>query len=322
MRAVICADYVGIEGLQTGELPDPTPGPGEALIAVRAASINYPDVLMVEGKYQMRPEPPFSPGFEVAGDIVEVNGLEEYAPGDRVIAYTGHGGLAERLVASRTEMMPLPTGVDYPIGAALPIVYGTAYHALVDRAGLAASETLLVLGGAGGVGLAAVQIGKALGAHVIAAVSSEEKARVAEDNGAEATIRYELTSLRDALKEIAPGGIDVVFDPVGGVVTETALRSLGWGGRLLIIGFASGDIPSLPTNLTLLKGAAIIGVFWGRFTQEDPARAASNFATLFQWLADGRIRPLVDASFDLDSAIDALRLVASRQAIGKLVVIP
>ncbi len=322
MRAVICTDYVGIDGLRAGELPDPTPGPGQALISVKAASINFPDVLMVEGKYQMRPEPPFSPGFEVAGDIIEVNGLDGYAPGDRVIAYTGHGGLAERLVASRTEMVPLPPGVDYAIGAALPIVYGTAYHALVDRAALGAGETLLVLGGAGGVGLAAVQIGKALGARVVAAVSSEEKARVAADNGADATIRYELISLRDAVKEISPGGIDVVFDPVGGAVTETALRSLGWGGRLLVIGFASGDIPSIPTNLTLLKGVSVIGVFWGRFTQEDPSAAAANFAKLFEWLSEDRIRPLVDAGFDLDSAVDALRLVANRQAIGKLVVIP
>jgi NADPH2:quinone reductase len=292
-------------------------------IRVGAAAVNVPDLLMIRGQYQDRPDLPFAPGAEVAGDVLEVaddvGGVE---PGDRVYAWIGHGGFAEEVVAEAGTVIHVPEDMPDEIAATLPIAYGTAYHALVDRADLREGETLLVLGAAGGVGLAATQVGAAIGARVIAAVSSDEKEAAARDAGAVEVVRYDGTPLRDALREIAPGGVDVALDPVGGDATEAALRSMAYGGRLLIVGFASGDIPAIPANLPLLKCCVVVGVFWGRFARTEPDRNRRNFDTLGRWWLDGRIDPLVSRTYPLDAAVAALRRMDDRGAVGKLVILP
>lgn len=323
MRALVCSSLDGLDGVAVGELPDPEPGPGGVRIRVHAAGVNFPDLLIVRGLYQERPDLPFAPGAEVAGEVVEVgprtSGVEV---GDRVYASISHGGYAEQAAVPVDRIFHVPDGMPYEHAAVLPLAYGTAYHALVDRGELRDGETLLVLGAAGGVGLAAVQIGATLGARVIAAVSSDVKAAAVRDAGAAEVVRYDRTDLRDAMRSAAPEGADVVFDPVGGDVTEAALRSTAWRGRLLIVGFAAGDIPKLPANLPLLKGSSVVGVFWGRFARTEPARNRRNLETLGAWWTEDRIAPLISQTYDLDHATEALRRIGGRGAIGKLVVTP
>lgn len=323
MRALVCSRLEGIDTLAVGDLDRPTLGPGRARVAVEAAGVNYPDLLVIRGLYQDQPPLPFAPGMEVAGTVAEVGeGVGNVAVGDRVFAFVPHGGYAEEVVVPSEALFPTPETMSSDVAASLPIAYGTGYHALVDRAALQAGETLLVLGAAGGVGMAAVQIGAALGARIIAAVSSAEKDRAVRSSGADEVIRYDRSDLRDELKRLAPAGVDVVYDPVGGESTEAAFRSTAWKGRHLVIGFAAGDIPSLPVNLALLKGSSLVGVFWGRFAAAEPQANRANMATLTEWWREGRIDPVVSKTYPLQEASAALQHIGSRGAIGKLVVHP
>lgn len=323
MRALICDDYSGIEGLRVGEMPDPEPDPGSVLVDVEAVTVNFADTLMVKGLYQIKPDPPFSPGYELAGTVSVANQADGLSPGDRIAGFTFHGGLAEKAVIRAQNAALLPDSIDSDIASTLPGGYGTSYHALVDRADLQKGETLLVLGASGGVGMAAVQIGRVLGARVIAAVSSEEKATAAIAAGAHQVIRYDTAPIRAAIDEATEGkGVDVVYDPVGGETTEQVLRSTNWNGRLLVVGFAAGDIPSIPLNLPLLKGNAIIGVFWGRFTQEEPANHRANFARIVEWAAEEKIEPIIQKRYSLDDGAEALQWVADRKAVGRVIVNP
>lgn len=320
MRAMICSSYGGLDDLVPGELEDPRPGEGEVAIRVTAAGVNYPDLLIIQGLYQDRPERPFAPGFEVAGEVAETgSGVDHVAVGDRVMAFVPHGGYAEQVVAPAATTFAVPQRLDDAQAACLPVAWGTAYHALVDRCHLQRDETLAVLGAAGGVGTAALQVGRRLGAHPLAAVSSEEKAELARANGAEEVIRYDREDLREAIRRLTDGrGVDVVFDPVGGDATERALRSLAWGGRLAVIGFAAGGIPSVPTNLVLLKSSALVGVFWGAFANRAPEENRANFEVLARWCEEGAIAPPVTATFPLAEARKALELVGSRRARGRI----
>ena len=321
MRALICADYQGIDALEVGELADPRPGPDSVLVAVASVTVNFADTLMVSGQYQLRPDPPFAPGYELAGTVIEA--AEGFAAGDRVCGFVPYGGMAERVVIPAASVDHLPDEVDFDAGATLPGTYGTSYHALVDRAHLEPGETLLVLGAAGGVGLAAVQIGKALGATVIAAVSSPEKEELVSSAGADQVIRYDDVGLRDGIDQATTGkGIDVVYDPVGGDATEQALRSTRWNGRLLVVGFAAGPIPRIPLNIPLLKGNSVVGVFWGRFTTEEPVKSETNRRQVLDWAAGGTIAPRIGARFALEDGREALRSVAERRAVGRVVINP
>lgn len=323
MRALICDDYGGIDSLRVGELPDPSPGPGSVLLKVEAAAVSFADTLMVSGLYQFRPDPPFAPGYEVAGTVIVANQADGLSPGDRVCGFLLHGGIAEKAVVSAASTSRLPEEISFEIGSVVPATYGTSYHALVDRASLQDGETLLVLGAAGGVGLAAVQIGRTLGARVIAAVSSDDKARLVTDSGADDVIRYDQMDLREAIDRTTDGeGVDVVFDPVGGETTEAALRSTRWGGRLLVVGFASGEIPGIPLNVPLLKGNSVMGVFWGRFTNEEPERSAENTRRILRLIQEGKLKPVIERRFPLSQADEALAWVAERRVTGKVVVVP
>ena len=329
MRALLSHAPGGTETLTLGDLPDPMAGPGELLVRVRACAINYPDVLIIEDKYQMRPPRPFAPGGEVAGEVESVgDGVEGWAPGDRVIAVTGFGGLTEKIVAQRHMVFRLPDERSFAEGSALLMTYATAIHALIDRGRLGQGDTLVVLGAAGGVGLAAVEIGKALGAKVVGCVSSEEKAASAREAGADETVIYPAGELdRDAQKQFAEAlkavlgskGADVILDPVGGDYAEAALRSIGWEGRYLVVGFPAG-IPKLPLNLTLLKSCDVCGVFWGAFAAREPRRNAAHVEQLFRWWAEGKIAPRVTATYPLERAGEAIAALRDRRAVGKLVV--
>ncbi|WP_019586180.1 NADPH:quinone oxidoreductase family protein [Deinococcus apachensis] len=324
MRALICSAFDQPEALTVQTVPDPTPGPGEVVLRVEAAGVNYPDALMVMGQYQVKPPLPFTPGAEAAGVISAVGeGVTHLRVGQRVAAFTGTGAFAEQLLAPATSVMPLPDGVPSDVAAGLPLAFGTSMHALVDRAQLKGGETLLVLGAAGGVGLAAVMIGKALGARVIAAASSEEKLALCREHGADETLNYSTGDLREQIKTLTDGkGPDVIYDPVGGDLAEPAFRSMGWGGRYLVVGFAGGGIPKLPLNLPLLKGASLVGVFWGEFARRDSRANARNLARLLGWVADGTIRPLVSERYLLERTPDALRALLERRVTGKVVVTP
>jgi NADPH:quinone reductase len=302
-------------------VPSQEPGPGEAVIAVKAASVNFPDVLIIENKYQVKPPLPFSPGSELAGFVKAVGaGVTAFTPGDRVMAITGYGAFAEEVKTEARRMLAIPHGMDFATAAAFGLTYATSEHALVDRGALKAGETLLVLGAAGGVGLAAIEIGKILGARVIACASTDEKLAVCRAHGADDTINYAAEDLRERIKALTGGnGPDVVYDPVGGAYTEMALRSIAWRGRLLVVGFAAGEIPKIPLNLTLLKGCSIVGVFWGDFTRREPHHFAEAMARLGGWYAEGRLKPHISATFPLDRAADALTLMAARRVTGKVV---
>jgi len=322
MKAVVCKQYGPPESLVLEELASPTPAAGEVVISVKAASVNFPDVLIIQNKYQFKPPLPFSPGSELAGVVKEVgSGVTTFRPGDRVMAFTTFGAFAEEVKAEANRLLPLPEKMDFVTGAAFVLTYGTSDHALRDRAALKAGETLLVLGAAGGVGLAAIEIGKALGARVIACASSDEKLAVCRSHGADEHINYATEDLRERIKALTDGrGIDVVYDAVGGSYTEPAFRSLAWRGRLLVVGFAAGDIPKLPLNLPLLKGASVVGVFWGDFARREPKEFAASMKQLARWYGEGRLKPHVSQTLPLEKAAEAIRLLASRQAKGKVVV--
>ena len=324
MKAVLCKQYGPPESLVVEQVPSPKAGPGEAVISVKAASVNFPDVLIIQNKYQFKPPLPFSPGSELAGVVKEVgSGVTAFKPGDRVIAFTTYGAFAEEVKTEASRLMPLPEKMDFPSGAAFILTYGTSDHALRDRAALRAGETLLVLGAAGGVGIAAIEIGKALGARVIACASSADKLEVCRQHGADEGINYEAEDLRERIKALTGGnGVDVVYDAVGGKYSEPAFRSIAWRGRLLVVGFAAGDIPKLPLNLALLKGASIVGVFWGDFARREPQRFAESARQLGRWYAEGKLKPHVSQTFPLEKAAEALTLMAERKVKGKVVLLP
>jgi len=321
MKAVLCKQYGPPDTLTFEELPSPKAGPGEVVVAVKAASVNFPDVLIIQNKYQFKPPLPFSPGSELAGVVKEVGaGVTNVKAGDKVIAFTTYGAFAEEVKTEAGRLLPLPEGMDFASGAAFLLTYGTSDHALRDRGAVKAGETLLVLGAAGGVGLAAIEIGKALGARVIACASSEEKLAVCRSHGADAGIDYAKQDLRERIKALTEGrGVDVVYDPVGGPYTEPAFRSLAWRGRLLVVGFAAGEIPKLPLNLALLKGASVVGVFWGDFTRREPGEFAASVRQLGAWFGEGKLHPHVSQTLPLHKAAEALKLMAARQVKGKLV---
>ncbi|MXV20420.1 NADPH:quinone oxidoreductase family protein [Deinococcus xianganensis] len=324
MRALTCTAFDEPETLTVTEQPTPTPGPGEILIRVQAASVNYPDALMVQGKYQVRPPLPFTPGAEAAGTVEAVGeGVTHLTVGQRVAAFTGTGAFATHLIAPATATLPLPDDLDLNVAATLPLAYGTAMHALIDRGQLKAGETLLVLGAAGGVGLAAVMIGKALGARVIAAASTPEKLDLARAHGADEVINYTDTDLKAAVAELTgKKGMDVILDPVGDRWAESAFRAIAWGGRYLVIGFAGGEIPRLPLNLPLLKGASIVGVFWGEYARRDPRGNARHLTQLAGWVQSGTLKPEISRAYTLQEAPQAMRDLLERRVTGKVIVTP
>lgn len=321
MRAVLCTEYGSHEGLVVSDVPDPVPGPGEVLIEVHAASLNFPDLLVIQGLYQFKPEPPFIPGAEASGVIITLGeGVTGLNVGQRVATVGVAGGFAQLRVFEARSAIPLPDDADFEVAAATTLTYGTSYHALVQRAELAKGETLLVLGASGGVGSAAIEIGKALGATVIAGASTDDKLAFCKNVGADETINYSTEDLTSRVKELTGGhGADVVYDPVGGDLAESAFRAIGWKGRYLVVGFTAGDIPRLPLNLPLLKGASVVGVFWGAFTAREPDTAATNLAAISTMIAEGSLQPRVTQVFPLDEAASAFGLLATRSAMGKIV---
>jgi NADPH:quinone reductase len=324
MKAVRIHTLDGPRSLAVDELPEPTAGAGDVLVDVRAAGLNFPDVLLSYGKYQFKPPPPFIPGGEGAGVVRAVGaGVTDFAVGDRVAFTLIYGAFAERVVAPAIGCVKVPDAVTFETAAATPLTYLTVMHALVDRAALHTGETLLVLGAAGGVGLAAVQIGKMLGARVIAAASSPEKLALCKQSGADMTIDYTKEDLKDRVKTLTDGiGANVVFDPVGGPYSEPALRAIAWEGRFLVVGFAAGDIPKIPLNLALLKGCQIVGVFWGQFAMREPARNHAHAARVFAALAEGKLAPHVDATFPFARASEALERMEQRKVLGKVLLVP
>ena len=325
MKALVCEQYGPVEDLKYREFPDPVAAPGQVLVRVKAIGVNFPDGLLVEGKYQARPQCPFAPGSEISGEIIALgDGVSEFAPGDRVLALTtSFGAYAEKIALPATAVYPMPASMDFESGAALLAATGTAHHGLRQRGRLQAGETLVVLGAAGGTGIAAVQIGKAIGARVIAVCSSEEKLAFAKGQGADDGINYSAQDLNKAIKALTDGrGADVVYDAVGGDAFDACSRAMAWNGRLLIVGFASGRIPELPVNLTLVKGYSVVGVFWGQFTLNEPQAHAANMRELFQWCEAGKVRPIVDRSYKLADGIEAIKYVTGRNVMGKVVITP
>lgn len=324
MKTMLCKEFGPPESMVLEDVESPKAGPGQVVVTVKACGVNFPDVLIIQDKYQFKPSLPFAPGGEISGVVKELGeGVANLSVGDRVLASTGFGGFAEELAIPAAAAVPIPDSMDFPTAAAFLMTYGTSYYALKDRAHLRPGENLVVLGAAGGVGLAAVELGKALGARVIAAASSEEKLAVCREHGADETIDYSSGSLKDKMKEATGGkGADVVYDPVGGEYSEAAIRATAWEGRFLVIGFAAGDIPRIPLNLTLLKSCQIVGVFWGAFVGRDPKANNQNTRELFDLFAKGTIKPYVSSSYPLDRAADALNEIGGRRAKGKIVVIP
>jgi NADPH2:quinone reductase len=324
MKAILCKVHGDPETLVLEDVPSHKAGPGQVVVDVKAAGVNFPDTLIIRNLYQFKPPLPFSPGSEIAGVVKEVGDkVGHVKPGDRVVGMAGWGGFAEEIVMDGGRVFPMPPGLDFPLASALTLAYGTTYHALKDRGALKAGETLLVLGAAGGTGLSAVEIGKAMGARVIAATSSDEKCAVCREHGADAVINYAKQDLREALKTLTEGkGPDVVYDPVGGPYAEPALRSLGWRGRYLVIGFTAGDIPKIPLNIPLLKGNSVVGVFWGEFNRREPKAAMTAIGELLGLIQSGKIKPKVTASYPLAKAPQALRDMMERRVTGKVVVLP
>jgi len=322
MKAILCKNYGPPESLVLEEVAVPELKKGQVRIAVQACGINFPDTLMIEGKYQLKPDFPFIPGAELSGIVVETaDDLSHLRVGDRVLAMAMYGGLAEEVVVPAEAVVVIPEQMDFITAAGFMLTYGTSYYGLKQRANIQPGELLLVLGAAGGVGLAAVELGKAMGARVIAAASSDEKLLIAKKYGADELINYSQQSLKDCVKEIAGGkGLDVVYDPVGGTLFNEVSRLMGWNGRLLVIGFASGTIPQLPVNLALLKGYQLVGVFWGAFTQREPEANAENIRELLQMFFEGKIKPLVSATFPLAQSAEAMNVLIRREAKGKVVV--
>lgn len=325
MRAVMCTRFGGPDVLEVVEVDEPAAGPGQILVDVKACSVNFPDLLMIQDLYQFKPGLPFVPGSEVSGVVREVGeGVDRFVPGDRVLGSSLFvGGLAEVAALAADTTVAIPDGVAFEDAAGLLYAYGTSHHALKDRAELQPGESLLVLGAAGAVGLAAVELGKVMGARVIAAASTDEKLALCRKYGADEAVNYSTEDLKTRVRELTGGaGADVVYDPVGGSYSEPALRSTAWDGRFLVVGFAAGDIPKLPLNLPLLRGCSIVGVFWGSFVYREPERHRANVAEMVEWWRSGRLRPHTSATYPLGRAADALREMAERRAMGKVVVVP
>ena len=324
MKAIVCKEWGLPETLIIEEQADLVPAAGEIVIDIMAAGVNFPDVLIIQNKYQFKPQLPFTPGNELAGTVHAVGaGVSAYKVGDKVFAFVPQGAFAQQVKVTADAVLPMAAGMDFDTAAAITLTYGTSHHAVVDRAQLKAGETMLVLGAAGGVGLAAIEIGKALGARVIAAASTAEKLAVCKEHGADVLINYTTEDLREAIKAATNGkGPDVVYDPVGGSYTEPAFRSIAWRGRYLVIGFANGEIPKLPLNLPLLKGASLVGVFWGDFARREPAHNLAAMQELMRWLAEGKIKPHISARYALADTPQALIDMASRKVTGKIVILP
>ena len=322
MKAVLCRQYGPPESLAVEEVASPQPAAGEAVVSVRAASVNFPDVLIIQNKYQVKPPLPFSPGAEMAGVVKLVGaGVTHVRPGDRVLGLTTWGAFAEECLIEARRLIPLPTNMDYATAASFLLTYGTSHHALRHRVATRPGETLLVLGAAGGVGIAAIEVGKILDLRVIACASSADKLAVCREHGADETIDYAKEDLRERIKALTGGrGVDLIYDPVGGALTEAALRSSAWRARLLVIGFAGGEIPKIPLNLPLLMERDIVGVYWGEWLKRAPDEFAAALTELFAWYAQGRLRPHVATRFPLERAADALALMAARGAKGKIVI--
>lgn len=322
MKAILCHEYGPVSGLVYDDLPDPVPSKGEVVVRIEAAGVNYPDGLLVQGLYQARPETPFAPGMESAGIVESVgNGVTRFKPGDRVAVMSANGGYAEKIRAPESAVFPLPDTMSFEDGCGLLCAWSTAHHALKQRAGLKKGETLVVLGAAGATGLGAIQIGRAMGARVIAVASTEDKRETCREAGADEAIGYD--DLKDAIKRVTKGkGADVVFDPVGGEAFDAASRAMARHGRYLVIGFASGTIPKFPVNLALLKEFSLVGVFWGAFTQHEPDLFADNIRELFGWYEEGLVKPVIDDRFPLEKAAEVLERILNRGAIGKSILIP
>ncbi|MBO0904022.1 NADPH:quinone oxidoreductase family protein [Jiella sonneratiae] len=322
MKAIVCEAYGPIDGLACREVPDPAPGAGEIVVEAEAIGVNYPDGLLVQGLYQAKPDLPFTPGMEAAGRVAAIGaGVTRFAAGDRVVLSLSHGAYAEKVVAAQSAAVALPDGVSFDTACALVCAYGTAHHALKQRARLAPGETLLVLGAAGSTGIAAIEIGKIMGARVVAVASSNEKRALAKAKGADEAIGYD--DLRETINRLTDDrGVDVAFDPVGGDAFETVARAMAWNGRLLVVGFASGTIPKLAVNLALVKGFSCVGVFWGAFTRREPEAFAANMAELMGWAADGRVEPEITERARLEDAAEVLKRMHARKTLGKIVLVP
>ncbi|NKB48002.1 MAG: zinc-binding dehydrogenase [Alphaproteobacteria bacterium] len=322
MRAILCNDWGEPDTLVLGEAPSPVAGPGEVTLRVRAAGVNFADIVLVRGQYQEKPDLPFSPGLECAGEILTVGeGVSNVAVGDRVMVVPGVGAFAEEVSTKASDVFAIPEGMDFDTAAAFPVAYGTSHLALTDRGALKAGETLLVLGAGGGVGLTAVECGKALGATVIAAASTSEKLDLAQAHGADHVINYVDEDLRAAVRKLTDGaGVDVVYDPVGGDLSKAALRSMAWSGRLLVIGFAAGEVPQIAANYLLVKNISVVGVYWGAYKTKEPETYRASFDELAKWYSEGRLKPHVSQVFPLAQAAEALGVLESRQATGRLVV--
>jgi len=323
MKAVLCKAFGPPESLVIEDIEPAKPGKGQVVINVKACGVNFPDALIIQGKYQSKPPFPFTPGSEVSGIVKELGeGVDTFKVGTHVMSFIGMGGFAEEVVAGVSQIIAIPHAIDFPTASAFLLTYGTSHHALKDRAHLQSGETLLVLGAAGGVGLAAVEIGKVIGARVIAAASSDEKLEVCKQHGADEVINYSTEDLRDRIKQLTGGkGVDVAFDPVGGDYSEPVLRSMAWGGRFLVIGFAAGDIPRIPLNLPLLKVYSIVGVFWGSFMERDPKHGRENIRELITWMNEGKLKPHVSATYSLEHVADALNDLMERKVTGKAVLV-
>ncbi|MEM6724862.1 MAG: NADPH:quinone oxidoreductase family protein [Bacteroidota bacterium] len=322
MKALLCKSFGPPEELVLEDLPTPEPGPKQVLIEVKACGVNFPDTLIIQGLYQFKPDLPFAPGSDVAGIVKAVGEkVKNVKPGDEVVARTGWGGFAEEMLADSKVVFPKPPGMSMVNAASFMMVYGTSYYALKDRAHLKEGETLLVLGAAGGVGLTAVELGKAMGARVIAAASTDEKLELCKQYGADEVINYSTENLKDRVKELTDGkGADVIYDPVGGDYTEAALRATAWEGRFLVIGFAAGKIPKIPLNLPLLKGCQVVGVFWGSFAQRDPGANLANTMELMKWFFSGKLKPHIHGTYPLEQGGEAIRALMDRKVKGKVVV--
>ncbi len=324
IRAVLCKSFGSLEHLSIEEIASLKPDKGEVIINVKACGLNFPDTLIIQGKYQFKPDFPFSPGGEISGIIKEVGeGVTHLKVGDEVMYGAVFGGFAEEVKAKATAVFKMPPTMDFITAASSMLTYGTSYHALVNRANLQQGETLLVLGAAGGVGTAAIQIAKAMGAIIIAAASTDEKLEFCKENGADFTINYTTDNLKDKVKELTNGkGVDVIYDPVGDKFSEPALRAIAWKGRYLVVGFAAGEIPKIPLNLVLLKGCQIIGVFWGAFVKNEPLQNTENMMTIVKWFAQGKLKSKIHGKYPLEKVVDAMYAMTNKEVKGKIVLIP
>ena len=324
MRALLCKSHGQPESLVVDDVPSPSPGPGQIVVDVKAAGVNFPDALIIQNKYQLKPALPFSPGAELSGIVTSVGeGVTRFRAGDAVCGACGFGAFAEEVAVDAQKMFAIPDGVSFDVAASFILAYGTSIHALVDRGALKSNETVVILGASGGVGLAAVEIARAVGARVIACASTDDKLATCRAHGADDTINYATDDLKERIRALTGGnGPDVIYDPVGGSYAEPALRAIGWRGRYLVVGFANGEIPRIPLNLTLLKGCSIVGVYWGAFSSREPQMAAAEIEQLFLWLKEGKVSPAISGRYTLAEAPQALRAMMDRKVVGKIVVLP